>query len=249
MGRHDLREDVVRIPEADAPRDDVPASGRAPHPAWILLALLAFALAIVLMEHGALDARIRSAVLELRRAVPGELRAVLELGSKLLEKASGAPVTFSLAAVVGTFAAVGRRDPRPGVVLVVTVVALVVVGDALKDLFDRPAPDERAAGLTSGRAFPSGHTAQAIAVWGILASLAVRELRRPWSWIGAVVAGSLVAGAAASRLLLDSHWASDVLAGLGLGGVALVLGSTALRPARGHEPPPHRVDVVDLPTL
>lgn len=249
MGRHDLREDVVRIPDAGASGADVPASERASPRMWILIALLAFAVAIVLMEHGALDARVRSAVLELRRAMPGELRSVLELGSKLLEKASGAPVTFSLATVVGTFAAVGRRDPRPGVILVVTVVALVVVGDALKDLFDRPAPDERAAGLTSGRAFPSGHTAQAIAVWGILASVAVRELRRPWSWIGAVAAGSLAVGAAASRLLLDSHWASDVLAGLGLGGVALVLGSTALRPARGDEPPPRRADVVDLRTL
>lgn len=77
----------------------------------------------------------------------------------------------------------------------------------------------------SGFSFPSGHSAGTAAIFGMLAWLAARRL--PPGRQGPVLAAAavLALGTALSRVLLSAHYASDVLAGLALGGgwTALVL--------------------------
>jgi len=89
---------------------------------------------------------------------------------------------------------------------VVVLIPVNLAVEGLKRLTDRARPDGTR--RRSNAAFPSSHAANAFAVAVVLA----RRWRR-----GAVaffVAAALVAW---SRLYLDRHWLSDVVAGIGLG--------------------------------
>ena len=68
----------------------------------------------------------------------------------------------------------------------------------------------------SGGGFPSGHTQNAVVVWGYLAS----ELGRVGPWI---LAGILMVFIPLSRLYLGLHFPIDLLGGYLLGGVLLLL--------------------------
>ena len=88
-------------------------------------------------------------------------------------------------------------------------------------------------GLRGGNAyqsFPSGHATAAFAFAGALAA----EGRHRWRDVNRVTgpAGFAVAGlVAASRVYHDRHWASDVVAGAGIGAAA---GAAVVRYARSH---------------
>jgi undecaprenyl-diphosphatase len=135
--------------------------------------------------------------------------------------ASGTRALFLVGTIVGVLFAVTWRDWRPGVALVTAVVGASLSADVLKSTFDRPSPEEWAAGGQLGTAFPSAHTAVAVAAWGLIVILAWRRLPPAVAAIVAALAGCMLAGALASRVLLGDHWASDVLAGAGLGGLWL----------------------------
>ena len=94
------------------------------------------------------------------------------------------------------------------------------IGSALlKAWFDRPRPNVGSAiSLPSSASFPSGHATAAVASLGAAAILVAERLpsrrARVWVWAFAVVAG-LVIGL--SRIVLDVHYLTDVLAGWCLG--------------------------------
>ena len=134
----------------------------------------------------------------------------------------------------------------------------VTLGDSLvtttiKGIVDRSRPtiDPLAAHL--GPSFPSGHSSTAAALFAALALLAGRR-RSPRSRAILVgVAVGLAVAVACSRVLLDLHWVSDVVAGLALGwawfalcaiafgGWALRLGAVVEQASRPRSPkPPQR---------
>jgi membrane-associated phospholipid phosphatase len=98
----------------------------------------------------------------------------------------------------------------------------VILGDkilteAVKQLIDRARPTIEAVAATLGPSFPSGHTSTAAASWAAFALVAGRWWgRSSWPALAGVAVGIAV-GVAASRVLLDVHWLTDVLAGLALG--------------------------------
>ena len=95
---------------------------------------------------------------------------------------------------------------------------LLVIGAAgvtgviwlIKDLIDRGRPIGAAIDDPS---FPSGHTAWAVAVFGVLAVLALQRRR----WLGAIACVVLAGAMGPSRVLLGVHWLSDVIAGYAIG--------------------------------
>jgi membrane-associated phospholipid phosphatase len=107
----------------------------------------------------------------------------------------------------------GRR--AESIALVVGLLLVYVSVQLLKAGFDRPRPAGSLV-ATNGSAFPSGHAAYSTA-W-VAAAVAL------WSWLGlagrtslilaAVVASAAIGG---SRVYLEAHWLSDVVAGWGLG--------------------------------
>jgi undecaprenyl-diphosphatase len=92
-----------------------------------------------------------------------------------------------------------------------------IVATVTKDIVDRARPTLNAAAATLGPSFPSGHTTTAAAFFAACALLI--GLRRSPAY-RAVLAGGAVGIAvavAASRVLLDVHWLTDVIGGLALG--------------------------------
>ncbi|WP_377272384.1 phosphatase PAP2 family protein [Peterkaempfera sp. SMS 1(5)a] len=72
--------------------------------------------------------------------------------------------------------------------------------------------------FAGGQIFPSGHTANSVVTWGVLAYLAVRHRRA-----GALVAGITAASIGLTTVYLGTHWISDVLAGWTAGVLVLLV--------------------------
>jgi undecaprenyl-diphosphatase len=85
-------------------------------------------------------------------------------------------------------------------------------------------------GQFTGSAFPSGHAAQSIAVYGVLAALLAGSgaswTTKVMSWSAAF---ALTAVIGVSRIYLGAHWLTDVLAGWALGALWLFALVTAVR--------------------
>ncbi|WP_026640276.1 phosphatase PAP2 family protein [Bordetella petrii] len=103
----------------------------------------------------------------------------------------------------------------------------------LKHLFQRVRP-EHLHGYASadGWSFPSGHTSGALAVYGFACYLAVRALPAPWRAPCVAGVAALVAAIGVSRVLLQVHYLSDVLAGIAISLAWLAACMAALSAAR-----------------
>jgi PAP2 superfamily len=105
---------------------------------------------------------------------------------------------------------------------VIPFLLAVLAGDKLltstiKHLVDRVRPDIHAAAATLGPSFPSGHSSTAAAFWAAAALVVARWCSpRARPALAALAVGIAVA-VGLSRVLLDVHWLTDVIAGLALG--------------------------------
>jgi len=88
---------------------------------------------------------------------------------------------------------------------------------SVKQLADRVRPAFNPAAATLGPSFPSGHSATAAAFYATAALLIARWRPRRTRAVMAVLAVVIAVGVAATRVLLDLHWLTDVIAGLSLG--------------------------------
>jgi len=137
------------------------------------------------------------------------LRAVTQLGNIRVV------IVLSVVLVV----AVILRDKT----IWVPVFVLAVVGgeelitSVVKSLVDRTRPSFNPAAATLGPSFPSGHSATAAAFYAAAALLLGRSSPRARRALLAGLAAGIAVAVAASRVLLDDHWLSDVVAGLALG--------------------------------
>lgn len=118
-----------------------------------------------------------------------------------------------------------RRRPARSLLLLAALAGGATLNHLLKHAFLRPRPGADAVlAASTNYSFPSGHAANATLLYGALAALVVIGTRssplRAAAVAGAVLAVLLVG---ASRLVLNAHYASDVLAGIavGLGWLAL----------------------------
>jgi len=133
-------------------------------------------------------------------------------------------VIVPLLVIVSGSVFVARRSWRPAAMLALTVGGAILLEAIVRGAVDRARPPaELWIGHYSGAAFPSGHAAQAVAFYGVLALIASSgraPRQRALLWSAAAVL-ALVVGA--SRLYLGAHWLTDVLGGYALGGAWLIL--------------------------
>jgi membrane protein DedA with SNARE-associated domain/membrane-associated phospholipid phosphatase len=120
---------------------------------------------------------------------------------------------------------------RPALVLTAAYAGAVALSDALRLLVDRPRPPAaQMVGHFAGSAFPSGHAAQSIAVYGVLAALLAGSgaswTTKVMSWSAAFALAAIIG---VSRIYLGAHWLTDVLAGWALGALWLFALVTAVR--------------------
>jgi membrane-associated phospholipid phosphatase len=171
----------------------------------------------------------------------------------------GETVTVVVVAIVVAGVEIARTRSR----WVVPFLVAVILGDKLltetiKQLVDRARPTIEAVAATLGPSFPSGHTSTAAASWAAFALVAGRWWgRRAWPTLAGLAVGIAVA-VAASRVLLDVHWLTDVLGGLALGwawfaacaiafgGRLLSFGASAQAAGRGEAEASHHEPVKNL---
>ena len=160
------------------------------------------------------------------------MRTVTELG--------GTRVIVPLVAVAALLLVIRARRPDAAAFLVIAAAGASLLVALIKLLIGRARPGIGGVlVLADGYAFPSGHSAQAVATYGALAYLAGRAAPRWGQRVAAWTAATLVALLIGfSRLYLGVHWLSDVLGGYALGAgwlaIVAIAGATyrRLRPPR-----------------
>jgi undecaprenyl-diphosphatase len=118
----------------------------------------------------------------------------------------GVAAGVSAALALGVWRAYGRRHAA----LVLAALGVSIITTVLKVSFGRTRPP---GALPTDPSFPSGHTAWATAVFGLVALLAAADRR----WGVTVVCALIIACMGPSRVLLGVHWFSDVIAGYAIG--------------------------------
>ncbi|QTD45884.1 phosphatase PAP2 family protein [Ottowia testudinis] len=136
-----------------------------------------------------------------------------------------------LTVVVAAWLWWGQRAHALAVAWLLSISANSLAVRVLKNLFERARPESASALVTSGYSFPSGHAAGALMVLGLLAWVLHARAGQRWRpWI-VVVAAALIAGIAASRVLLGVHYLSDVLGGLLWSATTLLLTAGVIKHA------------------
>jgi membrane-associated phospholipid phosphatase len=127
---------------------------------------------------------------------------------------------FVIVAAIALVASEGiRRRPLRWVAayLAVVIVGQNILTRTIKELADRLRPDLNPIAETLGPSFPSGHSATAAAFYAAAALVLGRGQPRRTRALLAGGAVAITVAVAGSRVLLDVHWLSDVIAGVALG--------------------------------
>jgi membrane-associated phospholipid phosphatase len=130
----------------------------------------------------------------------------------------GQPVVIAgLAAVLAVVETVRTRSRWVVPFLFVVVAGNGILTTTVKHIADRVRPALNPIAETLGPSFPSGHSSWSAAFFAAAALLLSRGRGGPTRAALAGVAAGLAVMVAGSRVLLDVHWLSDVIAGLALG--------------------------------
>ena len=172
--------------------------------------------------------RLRAADLVLLQALqPTVTPAVRRLFAGLSHAADTA--TLTALGTLGALALVAGRQRLLAAAWVVAIAGNGWLNTSLKQAFGRlrPLPLD---GLlpVSGLSFPSGHSSGAVVAYGMAAYLALRLLPPRWHLPALLLAVALAFSIGASRVILQAHFASDVLAGFASGSAWLALCITGL---------------------
>ncbi|OBB66561.1 phosphatase PAP2 family protein [Mycobacterium sp. 852014-50255_SCH5639931] len=140
------------------------------------------------------------------------------------------PVPLRVLGTVAAVAALVARRVRAGLLLLACAPLSGLVTLAAKTLVDRPRPSTMlvAAAETS---FPSGHALEATAALLAALSLVLPTMNRAVRRGAAALVALSVLAVGVSRVALNVHYPSDVLAGWSLGYLYFLLCFTVIRPS------------------
>jgi len=125
------------------------------------------------------------------------------------------PFLALLVAVV-TLLLLRRRQVNEAALVVFGALGIEVLFSVLKLVFHRPRPELAYVHLDT-YSFPSGHASGSAAIYAILFYLRAKRFRRSGKVLLALAYVALVGLIGFSRLYLEVHYLSDVLAGIALG--------------------------------
>lgn len=153
------------------------------------------------------------------RLAPGVLQAIAWMTY------AGDPWLVALAAGMVALLLALRRRWRLFVPWCIALGGTAASDHAVKQLVQRPRPFDGHGFITAtGFSFPSGHAAGSMVFYGLLAWLLLRQWPPQHHRDVVAAAVALVTIVGFSRVLLQAHYLSDVLAGYALGAFWLVIG-------------------------
>ena len=126
-------------------------------------------------------------------------------------------VVVVLAIVVAVIAYLRRPSRWIPVFLFTVLVGQWLLTHGIKELLDRVRPTLNPIAETLGPSFPSGHTTTAAAFYAAAALVLGRGVRPHGRALLAGAAAGIAVAVACTRVFLDVHWLTDVIAGLFLG--------------------------------
>jgi undecaprenyl-diphosphatase len=130
----------------------------------------------------------------------------------------GRPASIAvLAVLLAVVETVRTRSRWVAPFLLLVVAGNGILTTTIKALADRVRPAFNPAAATLGPSFPSGHSSWSAAFFAAAALLLARGRGRRALILLAGGAAAAAVTIAATRVLLDVHWLSDVVAGLALG--------------------------------
>lgn len=145
----------------------------------------------------------------------------------------GDPITLTLLVVVIAILLLVWRHSSLAFGWTVACAGGALLNQGLKQIFERVRPvHDHGFAIADGYSFPSGHTSGAVVVYGMLAYLCIRLLPTRWDIPAVVVATTLAFSIGWSRVFLQVHWASDVVAGFASGLAWLTVCIVALEMTR-----------------
>lgn len=149
----------------------------------------------------------------------------------------GDTVTLTALGVTGALLLLWRRQHLLAATWVAAIAGNSLLNVGLKAVFQRVRPvHEHGYAAETSWSFPSGHASGTLVAYGVLAWVALRLLPARWHlpvlWIAVTIA--LTTGL--SRIVLQVHFASDVLAGLCSGSAWLALCITVAEWLRRRTP-------------
>jgi undecaprenyl-diphosphatase len=185
-----------------------------------IVAILGFALsagATVMFFELADEIGAGESLAEFDLALSAALREHLSLGTlrafSIITRFGDPQVLFALGAIVFLVLAV-RRMRLLAATWVVTTLSGALLNQVLKSIFERSRPlHDHGLTAATGWSFPSGHASGSMLVYGLLAYVVVRSTPPAWHIPAALVGTALVIFVGSSRVLLQVHYLSDVLAG------------------------------------
>jgi membrane-associated phospholipid phosphatase len=218
------------------PADDLPVpllSRRGALALLVIATTMFVALLLMVMSEGrlvAFDQRLTA-------------RVAASLGPDLLQWIAafsriGGTHVLLIAGLLVTFALLVFRHWILAAAWAVTLLGNGFLISIFKQQLQRPRPlHDHGFAMETSWSFPSGHAAGSIVFYGMLGYLLLVLLPPRWHRSVVIGAGVVIGAIGASRILLQVHFLSDVLAGfaLGLAWLALGVGITEfLRVAHGH---------------
>jgi membrane-associated phospholipid phosphatase len=119
---------------------------------------------------------------------------------------------------------------------VVTTLSGAVLNRLLKALFERSRPlHDHGLTAVEGWSFPSGHASGSMLVYGLLAYVVVRSTPSAWHVPAALAGIAIVIFVGSSRVVLQVHYLSDVLAGYASAAAWIAICVAALETVRWRE--------------
>lgn len=134
----------------------------------------------------------------------------------------GDPLTLTALCVLVGLLLLYRHQRWLAAGWVLAIAGNALLNPALKGIFARTRPvHDRSLALADGWSFPSGHASSSLVAYGMLAYLLVRLLPPHWParlrLVAVLLATVLAFTIGSSRVFLQVHFASDVLAGFASG--------------------------------
>lgn len=207
-----------------------------------IVAIVGFVLAagaIVLFFELADEIGVGESLAEFDVALSAALRAHLSLETlrafSIITRLGDSAVLFAIGVVVFAVLAVARHRLLAAA-WVVTTLSGAVLNRILKAIFERSRPLHDHGLVAEGSwSFPSGHASGSMLVYGLLAYVVVRNTPPVWHIPVALASIALILFVGSSRVLLQVHYLSDVLAGYASATVWVAICIAALEAVRWRE--------------